>query len=166
VAALVYIFSRRDRPKFIAMAIMGLGMVFFGLELMKDGFAPMKDIPAFVEAFAWFRADTYLGVLKCVLVGCVLTFLVQSSSATLASPSAGGHRGHPLHHGRGPRPGREHRDHHHGAPRVHRGEHQREADGLRPRPLQPLRVLWITLIFQWYVRWWRGSSRGCTGPTP
>ncbi len=82
-AALVFLFSRRDRPKFIAMAIMGLGMAFFGLELMKNGFAPMKDVPTFVEAFAWFSADTYWGILKCVLVGCVLTFLVQSSSATL-----------------------------------------------------------------------------------
>ncbi len=83
ISSLVYLFSRRDRLKFIAMAIMGLGMIFFGLELMKDGFAPMRDIPAFVDAFAWFRADTYLGVLRCVLVGCLVTFLVQSSSATL-----------------------------------------------------------------------------------
>lgn len=83
VAALVYIFARRDRPRFVAMATMGLGMIFFGLELMKDGFEPMREMPAFVEAFAWFTADSYLGVLKCVLVGCVLTLLVQSSSATL-----------------------------------------------------------------------------------
>ena len=82
-AALVYLFSRRERPRFIAMAVMGLGMIFFGLELMKNGFAPMKDIPAFVDAFQWFTADTYMGVLRCVLVGCILTFLVQSSSATL-----------------------------------------------------------------------------------
>jgi len=84
VAALAYVFSKRDRPKFFAMAIMGLGMVFFGLELMKDGFAPMKDVPLFMEAFEWFRADSYFGVLKLVVVGCLLTFLVQSSSATLA----------------------------------------------------------------------------------
>lgn len=83
VSALVYLFARRDRPRFIAMALMGLGMAFFGLELMKDGFAPMKDVPAFTEAFAWFSADSYWGVLKCVFVGCVLTLLVQSSSATL-----------------------------------------------------------------------------------
>ncbi|HUG43963.1 MAG TPA: Na/Pi cotransporter family protein, partial [Acidobacteriota bacterium] len=82
-AALIYLFVRRDRLRFIAMAIMGLGMIFFGLELMKDGFSPMRDIPAFMDAFAWFQADTYWGVLKCVLVGCILTFLVQSSSATL-----------------------------------------------------------------------------------
>jgi phosphate:Na+ symporter len=83
VAALVYLFSRGDRVRFIAMAAMGIGMVFFGLELMKDGFAPMTNIPAFEEAFTWFRADSYVGVLKCVLVGCILTVLVQSSSATL-----------------------------------------------------------------------------------
>jgi phosphate:Na+ symporter len=83
-AALVYLFSRRDPLRFIAMAVMGLGMIFFGLELMKEGFAPIKDIPAYMDAFAWFRADSYLGVLRLVLVGCVLTFLVQSSSATLA----------------------------------------------------------------------------------
>jgi phosphate:Na+ symporter len=83
-AALVYLFARKDRPRFIAMAIMGMGMVFFGLELMKDGFAPMKDMPGFVNAFAWFDASTYFGVYKAVLVGCVLTLIVQSSSATLA----------------------------------------------------------------------------------
>jgi phosphate:Na+ symporter len=83
IAALCYVFLRRERPRFIAMALMGVGMIFFGLELMKDGFAPMKDMPLFVEAFAWFRADTYFGVLRAVLVGCVLTLIVQSSSATL-----------------------------------------------------------------------------------
>jgi phosphate:Na+ symporter len=65
------------------MATMGLGMVFFGLEVMKDGFAPLKDMPVFMEAFAWFEADSYLGVMKCVVIGCLLTLLVQSSSATL-----------------------------------------------------------------------------------
>lgn len=84
LAGLVYLFARRDRPKFVAMAVMGLGMIFFGLELMKDGFAPMRDVPAFMEAFAWFQADSYGGVLLCVLVGCAVTFLVQSSSATLS----------------------------------------------------------------------------------
>ena len=30
-----------------------------------------------------FRADNYIGVLQCAVAGCVLTTLVQSSSATL-----------------------------------------------------------------------------------
>jgi phosphate:Na+ symporter len=62
---------------------MGLGMVFFGLEIMKDGFAIIKDLPAFERAFGLFDAKNHIGVFKCMLVGCVLTFIVQSSSATL-----------------------------------------------------------------------------------
>ncbi|HPK66224.1 MAG TPA: Na/Pi symporter, partial [Thermoanaerobaculia bacterium] len=83
VAALVYVFARRDRSRFVAMAVMGLGMIFFGLELMKNGFEPMRELPTFVAAFSWFSATTYAGVLKCVLAGCVVTLIVQSSSATL-----------------------------------------------------------------------------------
>jgi phosphate:Na+ symporter len=82
-AALVYLFVRRDRPRFIAMAVMGLGMAFFGLELMKNGFAPVKDIPLFTDAFSWFEADSFSGALRAALVGCLLTLIVQSSSATL-----------------------------------------------------------------------------------
>lgn len=83
VSALFYLFAKRDRWRYIAMTTMGLGMVFFGLALMKNGFKPMKGVPMFEEAFAWFVADSYFGVLKCAFVGCILTFLVQSSSATL-----------------------------------------------------------------------------------
>jgi len=83
LAVLVYLFSKNEKVRYTAMAVMGLGMVFAGLELMKDGFAPIRDVPEFLAWFQKFPADTYFGVLKCALVGCVLTLIVQSSSATL-----------------------------------------------------------------------------------
>lgn len=83
VAALVYLFVRHERIRFVAMALMGVGMIFFGLELMKDGFAPMRDMPFFVEAFTLFSADNYWGMMLAVAIGCILTLIVQSSSATL-----------------------------------------------------------------------------------
>ena len=83
LGAFGYLFPRNERVRFAALAIMGLGMVFFGLELMKDGFSMVKELPEFEAWFARFRADSYFGVLKCAAVGCVLTFIVQSSSATL-----------------------------------------------------------------------------------
>ena len=83
VSVLFLLFSKRDRVRYVAMFCFGLGMVFFGLEMMKNGFAPMKGDPRFTEAFQWFDAHTYIGVLKCAMVGCILTFIVQSSSATL-----------------------------------------------------------------------------------
>ncbi|MEJ5259512.1 MAG: Na/Pi cotransporter family protein [Anaerohalosphaeraceae bacterium] len=83
LAAFFYLFSKRDRIRFTAMFLMGLGMVFFGLELMKNGFSPLKDMPGFISWFHRFQPDSYGGIWKCVLVGTVLTAVVQSSSATL-----------------------------------------------------------------------------------
>ncbi|MCM8530107.1 MAG: Na/Pi symporter, partial [Lentisphaeraceae bacterium] len=36
VAAFVYLFNRKESVKYFALAVMGIGMVFFGLELMKN----------------------------------------------------------------------------------------------------------------------------------
>ncbi|HAN97386.1 MAG TPA: sodium:phosphate symporter [Planctomycetaceae bacterium] len=83
VAAFAYLFSRGDRWRYTALAIMGIGMVFFGLELMKDACAVIKKMPEFEAWFKAFRADTMFGVFKCIAAGCILTMLVQSSSATL-----------------------------------------------------------------------------------
>lgn len=83
VAAFVYLFSKGDRWRYWAMVFMGVGMVFFGLELMKDACSIIKEMPAFEAWFQRFNADDYPGVLQCALAGCVLTMLVQSSSATL-----------------------------------------------------------------------------------
>jgi phosphate:Na+ symporter len=83
MAAFVYLFTKGDRWRYWAMAIMGVGMVFFGLELMKDACSIIKEMPDFEAWFQRFRADSYIGVLKCALAGCLLTMLVQSSSATL-----------------------------------------------------------------------------------
>lgn len=82
-AAFCYLFSRSERWRYWAMALMGVGMVFFGLELMKDACSIIKQMPDFEAWFKTFEADSYVGVLKCAMIGCVLTTLVQSSSATL-----------------------------------------------------------------------------------
>src|SRR5690606_23121162 len=83
IAAFVYLFSKNDRRRYFALAVMGVGMVFFGLELMKDACAVIKDSPNFESWFHRFRADSYFGVLQCVGVGCIITLMIQSSSATL-----------------------------------------------------------------------------------
>ncbi len=82
-AAFFYLFSKRDRVRFTAMFLMGLGMVFFGLELMKNGFSPLKEMPGFIGWFHRFQPDSYFGIWKCVLVGTILTAIIQSSSATI-----------------------------------------------------------------------------------
>lgn len=82
-AAFVFLFARRERWRYWAMTLMGVGMVFFGLELMKDACSIIKTMPEFEAWFQAVKADNYIGVLKCAMIGCVMTTLVQSSSATL-----------------------------------------------------------------------------------
>lgn len=83
ISALFVLFSKKEKVKYIAMTLMGLGMIFFGLELMTNGFKPIRTIPEFTAWFQVFDASTYFGVIKCILTGAILTMIVQSSSATL-----------------------------------------------------------------------------------
>ena len=83
LAAFGWLFIKGEKLRYSALAILGIGMVFFGLELMKDGFKPVRDLPDFAGMFQIFEATDYLGVLKSALVGCVVTLVIQSSSATL-----------------------------------------------------------------------------------
>lgn len=83
IAAFVYLFSRKERARYGAMAIMGIGMVFFGLETMSAGFKDPQVYELLSTVFARMNAGTFGGVLMCAFVGCTATAIVQSSSATL-----------------------------------------------------------------------------------
>lgn len=83
VACFVYLFSKSDRWRYWGMAALGIGLVFFGFEIMKDACGIIKENPSFVQWFQQFQADSFIGVLKCAMVGCFLTVLIQSSTATL-----------------------------------------------------------------------------------
>jgi phosphate:Na+ symporter len=81
--ALILLFAKKDKTKYQAMMIMGLGLVFFGLELMKDGFKPIRNMPEFLELFQKFEVTDFTSVLIVAAIGALLTAIVQSSSATL-----------------------------------------------------------------------------------
>ncbi len=83
VSAFGWLFLKKEKYRYLALTILGIGMIFFGLELMKNGFKPLRGMPEFESWFHAFEATDYIGVLKAVSVGCILTFIVQSSSATL-----------------------------------------------------------------------------------
>lgn len=82
-AAFFFLFAKSDHVRYVGMTFMGIGMLFFGLELMRNGFVPLRTHDGFRVWFHAFEATTYMGVIKCVIVGAVLTMLVQSSSAVL-----------------------------------------------------------------------------------
>ena len=84
IAAFVYLFSKKTKVRTVAMLILGLGMVFYGLEIMKSGFYPLRSDKEFIALLAKFSPTNYIGLLKCVFIGAFVTAVIQSSSATIA----------------------------------------------------------------------------------
>lgn len=76
-------FIGRRKWVYMGDVLLGFGLVFFGLATMKAGFAPLKESPDFIALFAKFHSGTFGGILLCVLVGTILTMILQSSSATV-----------------------------------------------------------------------------------
>ena len=62
----------------------GFGLLFIGLSFLKDSVPDIQDNPEALSFIAQFTNSGFLSVLFFVLVGLVLTVVVQSSSASLA----------------------------------------------------------------------------------
>jgi len=93
VFGLIYCFVEKERIKYTALAILGVGLVFMGLEAMKAALAPLSASEEFTVFLRMFQPDTFAGLVKCVSVGAFLTALVQSSSAMLGVTIAMAHQG-------------------------------------------------------------------------
>ncbi len=76
-------FSRKRNYRHIGDIILGFGLLFYGLTVMKHGLAPIKSDPQFIAFFTTFSTDSIGGILLCVGMGAILTVMVQSSSATV-----------------------------------------------------------------------------------
>ncbi len=71
------------RASAIGKTLVALGLVFTGLEFMSGAFAPLRDDPAFISYMHLFDAQSLGSLLACVLIACLLTIIIQSSSAML-----------------------------------------------------------------------------------
>ena len=80
---LLKFFVGRRKWIYVGDVLLGFGLIFFGLATMKAGFAPLKDHPSFVALFTRFNADDIVSIQLCILVGTVMTMILQSSSATI-----------------------------------------------------------------------------------
>jgi phosphate:Na+ symporter len=72
-------FARSELVERIGRAVLGLGLVFFGMSVMGLAMQPLTEYQPFLDAMASI-SNVWVGVL----IGAVFTALVQSSSATTA----------------------------------------------------------------------------------
>jgi phosphate:Na+ symporter len=81
--ALVYVFSKVEKTKNIALALMGFALIFYGLNLMTGGLKPLRAMPEVMSAISTLNATTFTGLISCVLTAALITALIHSSSATI-----------------------------------------------------------------------------------
>ena len=64
--------------------LLGFGLLFFGLTLMKDALGDLKNSPDIIRFMGTYRAADLWSTLAVVGAGTAVTMIIQSSSATMA----------------------------------------------------------------------------------
>lgn len=76
IGVMMEMLSKKDRVQSIGLALAGLGLVFFGLEIMSSAMGGYKDSPAVIKMLSSLNNPFLL-----LAFGIVFTALLQSSSA-------------------------------------------------------------------------------------
>ena len=78
IGIIYYMFCKDNKKKDTGMILLGFATLMFGMETMSGAVSGLSQVPAFTNLFLAFR-NPILGVL----VGAVLTGIIQSSSASV-----------------------------------------------------------------------------------
>ncbi|RDY24434.1 Na/Pi cotransporter family protein [Romboutsia maritimum] len=79
IGIVLYLFGNKPKIKHIAEILIGFGILFTGMEFMKDAVEPLKDFQGFTDLLVTFGTYPLLGLL----LGLGITAIVQSSSASM-----------------------------------------------------------------------------------
>ena len=79
IGALFLVFSKSQKKKTVGEIMIGLGLLFIGLDFMSGSINPYTDAPIFAKAFEVLGGNPLLGML----IGALVTALLQSSSASV-----------------------------------------------------------------------------------
>ena len=79
VGALLVVFGKSQRKHTIGEILIGLGLLFTGLDFMSGSINPYTDAPVFSQAFALLGGNPLLGMV----IGALVTAVLQSSSASV-----------------------------------------------------------------------------------
>lgn len=78
IGTILFMFGKSSNKKDMGSILLGFATLMFGMDTMSDAVSGLADVPAFQNLFLMFR-NPVLGVL----VGALLTAVVQSSSASV-----------------------------------------------------------------------------------
>ena len=79
IGIILYLFGGKPRTKHIAEVLIGFGILFTGMDFMKDAVKPLSEYAGFTNALLNFGKYPILGLL----LGFGITAIIQSSSASM-----------------------------------------------------------------------------------
>ncbi len=82
--ALPFIFSKKSNRKSIGEFIFGFSFLFMGLAYLKSNAPDLGENPEMLAFVQNYTGRGYVSILLFLLIGTILTVIVQSSSATMA----------------------------------------------------------------------------------
>src|SRR5690606_10664412 len=83
--ALVFplIFINRGKTKALAQAVIGFSILFMGLSFLKDAVPELDENSGLVQFFTAYKEPTFFTRILFILLGAMVTIVVQSSSAAM-----------------------------------------------------------------------------------
>ena len=82
--SLFFIFSHKDRMKSIGQSVIGLALLLIGMDLLQAAMPNLEEYPAFLQALATMSDYGFGSILLFIVIGALLTCLVQASAAVMA----------------------------------------------------------------------------------
>jgi len=74
---------RRDWLKHLSLILFGFGLLFLGMDIMKDAVLPFKSSPRIAALIQYNNALSVWGMISGIVLSSVFTILTQSSGATI-----------------------------------------------------------------------------------
>ncbi len=78
IGVAILMFGKKEKNKNVAQIMIGFSVIMFGMSMMSGAAAPLSEVPQFKQLMSMF-SNPILGLL----VGFLLTAVIQSSSATI-----------------------------------------------------------------------------------
>lgn len=79
IGALMLLFCKDQKKITVGELLIGIALLFIGLDFMSDAISPFTDAPIFSRAFQILGGNPFLGII----IGALVTMLLQSSSASV-----------------------------------------------------------------------------------
>ncbi|TCK65026.1 phosphate:Na+ symporter [Winogradskyella wandonensis] len=79
-----FTFLKKEKLKNIGSFVIGFALLFIGLQFLKEAMPDIKNNPELLAFLSSYTDLGYLSIVLFLLIGTILTVVIQSSSATMA----------------------------------------------------------------------------------